>query len=136
MNHWAKACKNLNKGVKELHEDSTSTNTDEKSSSSKEFIYKVSQSKKLTFQVNDYQEEVACQMNTGAFVNVISFKDICNIFQDPNPSLKDSNIKLKCFGDFLEPIGQITLNCFPVTFQIVNTNDNPLLSANLVRSLT
>ncbi|GBN01495.1 hypothetical protein AVEN_208379-1, partial [Araneus ventricosus] len=40
MNHWAKACKNLNKGVKELHEDSTSTNTDEKSSSSKEFIYK------------------------------------------------------------------------------------------------
>ncbi|GBM35758.1 hypothetical protein AVEN_103276-1 [Araneus ventricosus] len=93
MNHWAKACKNLSKSVKELYEEST--DTDEESSSAKEF-YKTSQSKKvltkLTFQVNDYQEEVACQMDTGTSINVMSFKDICNIFQDPNPYLKSRQL--------------------------------------------
>ncbi|GBM17583.1 Mitogen-activated protein kinase kinase kinase 5 [Araneus ventricosus] len=142
MNHWAKACKSVSKSVKELHEDSTDT---DQSNSAKEYIYKVNQSKKLltklTFQVNDYQEEVACQMDTGASVYIMRFKNICNIFQDPNLSLKD-NIKLKCFGgDVLKPIGQITLNClkdskcFPVTFQIANTNDNPLLSAKACQEL-
>ncbi|GBN34191.1 hypothetical protein AVEN_138978-1 [Araneus ventricosus] len=38
MNHWAEACKTLSIGVKELREDST--DTDEESSSAKEFIYK------------------------------------------------------------------------------------------------
>ncbi|CAL1278198.1 unnamed protein product [Larinioides sclopetarius] len=39
MNHWAKACRNLSKGVKELYEDSG--DTDEESSSEEQFIYKV-----------------------------------------------------------------------------------------------
>ncbi|GBN77095.1 hypothetical protein AVEN_101509-1 [Araneus ventricosus] len=31
MNHWAKACENLSKGVKELHEESTDTDEESKS---------------------------------------------------------------------------------------------------------
>lgn len=148
-NHFASVC--LSKGsndVKALRSEETDSGSDD----SDEYAYKIEEVgsvktkgkqliTKLSFRDTNSRSntDLDCQLDTGATCNVISHRDLSIINQDVNPTLKQSNVKLRLFdGSVMNPLGEVTLkvnneHCFK--FQVVNGKHKPILSAETCQQL-
>ena len=90
----------------------------------------------------DYHTELQCQLDTGATCNVVSLRDLAVITQTGDPPLKSSKVKLRLFdGSLMKPHGVATLKIHQngsttqLNFQIVDTKNKPLLSAETCEKL-
>ena len=90
--------------------------------------------------------QLVCQLDTGATCNVISYDDVSRIEQTGNPRLRSSNVKLRLFdGSLMKPLGTKTLKVEnnnsktsvveDLTFQVIKTQNKPLLSAETCQRL-
>ena len=90
----------------------------------------------------DYHTELQCQLDTGATCSVMSLRDLAVITQTGDPPLKSSKVKLRLFdGSLMKPHGVATLKIHQngsttqLNFQIVDTKNKPLLSAETCEKL-
>ena len=90
----------------------------------------------------DYHTELQCQLDTGATCSVMSPRDLAVITQTGDPPLKSSKVKLRLFdGSLMKPHGVATLKIHQngsttqLNFQIVDTKNKPLLSAETCEKL-
>ena len=101
----------------------------------------------LTFCVEDndlvkHKTSMVCQLDTGASCNVISYRDLTVLLQNSSPTLNESSVKLKMYdGSIMRPLGETHLPavhngiCHTLEFQVVNTSNKPLLSAESCQAL-
>ena len=90
----------------------------------------------ITFLVDgDEKVLLLCQLETGSTCNVISYKDLVQLWQDGNPPLNTSKSKLKLFDGTLMQPGVTTLTVvrrrkhYDLQFEVVESPNKPLLSA-------
>ena len=90
----------------------------------------------------DYHTGLQCQLDTGASCSVMSLRDLAVITQTGDPPLKSSKVKLRLFdGSLMKPHGVATLKIHQngsttqLKFQIVDTKNKPLLSAETCEKL-
>ena len=90
----------------------------------------------------DYHTELQCQLDTAATCSVMSLHDLAVITQTGDPPLKSSKVKLRLFdGSLMKPHGVATLKIHrngsttQLNFQIVDTKNKPLLSAETCEKL-
>ena len=83
------------------------------------------------------KQETERQLDSGASVNVMGYRDFLNIMQDGNAKPAPSKAKLSLYdGTILTPLGQCVLQAeyqgqrYQLEFQIVNSRQKPLLSAS------
>ena len=91
--------------------------------------------------------QLECQLDTGATCNVMSYDDLSRIKQTGNPPLQSSKVKLRLFdGSLRKPIGATSLTVEnhnnparltteDLVFQVIETNNKPLLSAEACQKL-
>lgn len=96
----------------------------------------------LQLKFGDIWKTVQCVLDTGADVCVIGYDYLCKRMQDITVKLDKSVNKLKSFsGSDIEVVGEIKLPClhknkrYAISFQVVNVNHGPLLSANACSKL-
>ena len=97
----------------------------------------------LTFCIEDvshakHESSMVCQLDTGAPCNVITYRDLSILLHLIDPS----SVKLKMYdGLVMKPLGETCLtaehrgNYQTLKFQVVNTSNKPLLSAESCCSL-
>lgn len=145
-NHFTKLClsRKANTRVKMVEDDDSSDDS----------VYKVhtvgkvqADGSKWYVDINMQVEEnpsklVKCQMDTGSTCNLMGFKDYCKIVQDGKPSLNTSTAKLRLYdGSALTTVGEHEIKCRigsnteHLTFQIVQVDQKPLLSADTCKKL-
>ena len=157
-NHFATVCRfnDKSKSRNPKHRDVRQVETsDEESEENDDPLFKieeVSNMKTNGKQINanlvfsdmkeDYHTELQCQLDTGATCNVMSLRDLAVITQTGDPPLKSSKVKLRLFdGSLMKPHGVATLKIHrngsttQLNFQIVDTKNKPLLSAETCEKL-
>ena len=79
---------------------------------------------------------MVCQLDTGAYCNVISYQDLSILLQNRKPKVEQSSVKLKMYdGSIMRPIGETVLKVkhndsyHILKFQVVDSPNKPLLSA-------
>ena len=65
----------------------------------------------ITFLIEEmYQEQLVCQLDTGATCNVINHRNLVQLLQNGDPPLLKSNAQLKLFdGTLMQAVGEIML---------------------------
>ena len=157
-NHFATVCRfnDKSKSRNRKHRDVRQVETsDEESEENDDPLFKieeVSNMKTNGKQINanlvfsdmkeDYHTELQCQLDTGATCNVMSLRDLAVITQTGDPPLKSGKVKLRLFdGSLMKPRGVATLKIHrngsttQLNFQIVDTKNKPLLSAETCERL-
>lgn len=144
-NHFAVACRST-KAVHSVLDDATDSD-DETVLQIEELSTVLSSGKQLLTHVNfldgEYTVKLVCQLDTGASCNVISHRDLAVITQNGEPPMKASKVKLKLFdGSVMPTLGQCTLKAkihenkvHTLHFQVVESNNKPLLSAETCKLL-
>ena len=97
----------------------------------------------ITFLIEEmYNEQLVCQLDTGATCNVISHRNLVQLLQNGEPPLIKSNAQLKLFdGTLMQPVGEIMLTAerkgkrLDLKFQVVESSNKPLLSAETCEQL-
>lgn len=89
----------------------------------------------LSMKFNKWKN-VKCELDTGAEVSLIGYKDLCTLMRTDSPPLRSSKYKLKNFdGSSITVKGEVLIRCnrnnekFLIYFQVVENNHGPLLSA-------
>ena len=146
MNHFAKVCKS---GKEKVHMAEEAEGYDSEESLLKvQEITAINGSRKqltscITFIIEEeYQEQLVCQLDTGATCDVISHRNLAQLLQNGDPSLHKSNAQLKLFyGTLMKPVGETTLTAerrgkrVDLRFQFVECSNKPLLSAETCEQL-
>ena len=97
----------------------------------------------ITFIIEEeYQEQLVCQLDSGATCNVISHRNLAQLLQNGDPPLCKSNAQLKIFdGTLIQPVGETTITAerrgkrVDLRFQVVESSNKPLLSAGTCKQL-
>ena len=145
MNHFAKVCKS---GKEKVHVAEEAEQCDSEESLLKvEEVTAINGSGKqftscITFIIEEeYQEQLVCQLDTGATCNVISHRNLSQLLRNGDPPL-DNSAQLKLFdGTLMKPVGETTLTAerrgkrVDVGFQVVECSNKPLLSAETCEQL-
>ena len=146
MNHFAKVC---NSGKEKVHvaEEAEGYDSEESLLKVEEITAIHGSGKQLTSCITfiieeEYQEQLVCQLDTGATCNVISHRNLAQLLQNGDPPLHKSNAQLKLFDGTLEkPVGETTLTAerrgkrVDLEFQVVECSNKPLLSAETCEQL-
>lgn len=157
-NHFEKVCKrekrkNMNKTNKKIKEiinetdDSENLDEDDTQEQISEIRKILDNSSnggnvkaELDFIINKKLVKVTCDIDTGANVCIIGYKQLGNLFKDVK--LKNSNHKLYGIGgNEIQVVGEKTITCrhgktnYDIIFQVVKINHGPLLSANACSKL-
>ena len=114
MNHFAKVC---NSGKEKVHvaEEAEGYDSEESLLKVEEITAIHGSGKQLTSCITfiieeEYQEQLVCQLDTGATCNVISHRNLAQLLQNGDPLLHKSNAQLKLFdGTLMKPVGETTL---------------------------
>lgn len=85
-------------------------------------------------------KSLRCQLDSGATCNVMSYKDKVRVA--PHTPLQPSNAKLRLYsGELLDSVGVFNTEClvkgerYQLSFEIVETNQSPLLSGSTCEQL-
>ena len=96
----------------------------------------------LKMKANHHSRDVKCQIDMRTMCNITNYLTYCKISQDGDARLCNSSAKLCLYdGTTMLPLGQTTVDCtfcdrtYPLCFQIVETNQSPLLSAKASQRL-
>ena len=150
LNHFSSVCRTKGKKgqVHTVTQDYSGSDTDESLLKVEEVSSMGSTGKQwfatLSFADNKQkpQAQLKCQLDTGATCNVMSYNDLSVVTQNGNPPLKMSRVKLRLFdGSMMKPLGEATLRVAHgdqaelLTFQVVQSNRKPLLSAETCQRL-
>lgn len=146
MNHFAHMCQS-NKERVHVAEEAEGYESEELLLQLEEITAVSGYGKQLTSNITfivdqKYKEQLVCQLDTGATCNVISHRSLVQLLQNGDPPLRKSNSQLKLFdGSLMSPMGEITLtaerkgNRRDLRFQVVNSTNKPLLSAETCEQL-
>ena len=101
INHFQSVCRQ--KKLNQIQEASSDTDSDE-SIFGMQLIGAVNSGNRmltvpLTFDADDGETVVKCQIDTGATCNVMSFASLCKLHQTDDPKIKKSTAKLKLYDD-------------------------------------
>jgi len=90
----------------------------------------------LLFAIRGQQQIVNCLLDTCSTCNAIGYRDLCDLLQEHQPQLQQSNTNIYVFGESsLKPVGQVWLEIlrngtsYRLLFQVVSHPQLPLLSA-------
>jgi hypothetical protein len=82
------------------------------------------------------ETNVSCQIDTGAYSNIMSYRQLCDIDQTECPKLEKSRTQLRLYNGSLMPVkGERELTCrvndqqWQLRFKIVEAEQRPLLSS-------
>jgi len=146
MNHFAKVCMASKEKV-HVAEEADGYDSEESLLKVEEITAITGSGKQLTSSITfiveeEYQEQLVCQLDTGATCNVISHRNLAQLLQNGNPPLCKSNAQLKLFdGTLMQPVGETTLTAerrgerVDLRFQVVESSNKPLLSAETCEKL-
>ena len=101
INHFQSVCRQ--KKLNQIQEASSDTDSDE-SIFGMQLIGAVNSGNRmltvpLTFDADDGETVVKCQIDTGATCNVMSFASLCKLHKTDDPKIKKSTAKLKLYDD-------------------------------------
>lgn len=95
----------------------------------------------LEFETGKELRSVKCQLDIGATVNVIGYKNLKDIFKD-KCNIQETNIVIKSFGNFkVKPLGETVVHVvvrgtkYALVFQVMNFDHLPMLSNNTCKTL-
>jgi len=139
MNHFAKVCM---AGKEKVHvaEEAEGYDSEESLLKVEEITAINGSGKQLTSSITliieeEYQEQLVCELDTGATCNVISHRNLTQLLQNGDPPLCTSSAQLKLFyGTLMQPAGETTLTAerrgkrVDLRFQVVESSNKPLLS--------
>ena len=91
----------------------------------------------ITFLIEEtYEEQLVCQLDTGATCNVISHRNLVQLLQNSDPPLLKFNAQLKLFdGALMQAVNEAMLTAerkgkrLDPKFQVVESSNKPLLLA-------
>ena len=85
---------------------------------------------------NQRYSNVKCQLDRGSTCNTIGYAQFRRLARSSSPKLHPSDVKLRVYnGSIIKPVGKAQINCayngksYNLTFQVLNNNVTPLLSA-------
>ena len=155
-NHSKAVCRTRDKKVKEISKAETDETESSDQSSLSDVINNINQIREkkyhvdspqvvIKFQIGTKWTDIKCDVDTGADVDIIGYKEACSLF-GKDMKMKKSDHKLYSFGGHkIKVFGQVEVLCktkkrrhnnqYQICFQVVKKNHKPLLSCKTSQAM-